>query len=244
MRISLVNVGLAGYRNHAQNDRRMGVLEDLMSKLGREDIDLVVLPAGVITVQSEECLPSLFENELAFFKDYGIPVIFGVDVYPEPIPFEARFETDIELPCFSFSWTPNGVHGPWRQRGSQPQKSDSMPVEETQVHVVPIEDQFVGVLTCQEIFNRELQKIYQEDCRIGVVVDVGHIGGGRWNGISSSMRKLLNGISVNHCLACQHLMNKGKHHVLTTGELLEQHRITISEDGDTPWVDAKIYEFK
>lgn len=215
MRFAQTIVSEAGLWDAAANPVRVVRLADLLGRLRDDGVELLALPAGYLTVASEEDVPSAAADVADLVDEFGVAVVAGVDVVDPLRSGTADLDDMVRggwLPFFGFAARPSRSEPEvpmWRQASIASSDADLAPEDRlpTVDRLVRVADRGVAVLLSGEVFNwRALARVAESGP--DVVIDLGHARMGR--GLNTAMTTLarLAGRPVAHS---QHLRVKTGH---------------------------------
>ncbi|MBI3821224.1 MAG: hypothetical protein HY289_00925 [Planctomycetes bacterium] len=240
MRFLQTAIGTEGFRDDASNPARLELLESLLVRAQSTGVRLVVLPAGFLSVKSEEDLSDQIRELSTFADRFGVGLVGGIDV-PSllPRPEAAKASTTMDklvqnnrLPFFGFavgSILSQDGNGPmWRQASAtaaQAEMIDDLWIPGSN-RVVSIDGIRIGVLICGELFNWYARENVG-GANVRLVVDLGHSGMGQ--GLIPAMRRIA---MVGRCAVVhsQHLSQTWGRSFHFVNEKAEQCSMPIEED--------------
>ncbi|MCL0049345.1 hypothetical protein M1M87_01150 [Thermodesulfovibrionales bacterium] len=180
MKIVTTTVGRRGPEDERQNQERLTAAKRALEKATNLDADLIVLPAGFFTTGSAQAREAIAQSLVGTAKQLGLAVIFGVD--QEVKSLSRDYNREIRrgvLPFYGYAWSPSQIviHC-WAQRSMNNQDQWLAPGRVcTEMRLLWVGDETVGVLMCGEIFNQRIrQALSNYQPRTKVVVDVAHAG--------------------------------------------------------------------
>lgn len=240
MRLMQTLVASTDFRKPEHNARRLAVLDELLVAAAREGVNVILLPGGYLSVESELQVPDTTNEIRVRAHAAGIAVIGGVD---GPIPLGADEDELVragQLPFFGFAVgpvRPEIANTMWRQvstRNYHPDwlADDRVPGGE---RIVTWGDTKIGVLVCGELSNWRTRELFGPG-EPALVVDAGHISMGQG---------LIPGMNCwNDALGCavahaQHVKSwSASHHFIgTSGDQLSLHTDEARWVGDEAfWV--------
>lgn len=195
MKLLQTIVSGTGFREPDHNPRRLEVLDDLLAVARREATELLLLPAGYLTVTTEREVPGAVAEIARRAEAAGVPVAAGVDL---PETKNGKNAQSPRLPYYGFvAGTVTG--GPWQQSSST--SGNAADVAEEDVpgagRVVTIAGRRVGLLICGELFSRWARQSF---ARLGLhlALDLGHYSMG--TGVTPAMENIARngGCAVAH----------------------------------------------
>jgi hypothetical protein len=214
-----------GFREPGHNEHRLGRLRELLTRLAAERLAFVAIPAGYLTVRTEDDVTPAVAEIADTVETSGVAVIGGVDVI-HPKRGKADVATDDlvadgRLPYFGFAAFPSSVTADvpvWRQASTTNWNGNAgLAPEETlpgRSRLVECGGRTVLPLLCGELFNWRVRERASELVP-HLVIDVGHISMG--TGVIPAMRNVANaaGCPVAHT---QHVKNGAFHFISADGE--------------------------
>ena len=237
MRFAHTVVSSHRFRDPTHNLRRHTLLRELLTRLAAERVAFVAIPAGYITVTTEDQV-TLAAAEIAdLVEACGVGVIGGVDVV-HPKRGKADIETDElvregRLPYFGFAAFPTSVTAEvltWRQANTTSGNADHAPDEAlpTAERVVAVGGTTVLPLLCGELYNRRIREALP-GFGPSLVLDLRHSGMGQ--GLIPAMTSVANatGCPVAHT---QHVWVGASHFVTAAGEQRSIPRDRLQHVGD------------
>lgn len=223
MRFAHTLVSPHRFRDPSHNRHRHDILRELLTRLAAERVAFVAIPAGYVTVTTEDQVELAVADIADLVEACGVAVIGGVDV-THPRRGKADVETDDlvgegRLPYFGFAAFPTSVTADvplWRQASTTSGNADSAPdaALPDAGRVVGVEGSTVVPLLCGEVFSRRIREAVPT-LRPGLVLDLGHTGMGQ--GLIPAMTSVATaaGCAVAHS---QHVWKGSLHFVSAEGE--------------------------
>lgn len=209
MRVGVVCVGADGGGSSAGNRARLAVLAELVGQARAAGVDLLVLPAGFLTVGREDQVVTVLRPMGPRLDAMGVSVLLGVDVDAPGGP-DSRLSDELAiegaLPWFAVAWTPAGVVGPWRQRSTTAAHARLGVPGTTDVRAVEVGGRAVGVLLCGEVFNAAIRdRVASHGAEVAVVI--GHAGAGPHLHAGLAALTRAGAGAVEHAFGCYQLDN-------------------------------------
>lgn len=223
MRFAHTLVSPHGFRDPEHNPHRLTRLRELLTRLAAERVAFVTIPAGYLTVRTEDEVMPAVADIADVVEATGVAVIGGVDVV-HPKRGKADIATDElvsagRLPYFGFAAFPTSVTADvpqWRQASTTRGNANLAPdaVLPGNGRVVGVEGSAVVPLLCGEIYSWRIREAVPN---LGprLVLDLGHVSMGQ--GLIPAMTSVANaaGCAVAHA---QHVRNGAMHFVSAKGE--------------------------
>lgn len=223
MRFAHTVVSNTGFRDPAHNPHRLAVLRELLTRLAAERVEFVAIPAGYLTVRSEEEVTAAVADIADVVEACGVAVVGGVDVeysaHAKQSPDSDELVSEGRLPYFGFAAFPTAVSAEvpvWRQASTSSSNADLAPAEALPGwdRIVMVGGRAVVPLVCGELFNwRAREKL--AGFGPGLVLDLGHSGMGQ--ALIPAMTSIANavGCPVAHT---QHTWDGSLHFVSADGD--------------------------
>lgn len=223
MRFAHTVVSPHRFRDPTHNLCRHTLLRELLTRLAVERVAFVAIPAGYITVATEDQVTLAVAEIADLVEACGVGVIGGVDVV-HPKRGKADVETDElvtegRLPYFGFAAFPTSVSAEvptWRQASTTSGNADLAPNNALPdvARVVTVRGTTVFPLLCGELYNRRIREALPT-FEPSLVLDLGHSGMGQ--GLIPAMTSVANatGCPVAHT---QHVWVGALHFVTADGE--------------------------
>lgn len=179
MKISTCTVTHKGFGKHKKNNKRLKLLEKLITELKNKNVQLAILPAGYLTAKNSKHAKKLAAraHELA----NGINIFVGIDI---------NKKNECDYGCLSLS--ENKKPTLIQQISYKGEHTNKLTTTEYNNRLQRIGDRNIFVLMCGEIFNRTIkQDVINSDAN--VIVDLVHKLDGSFNrifGTAKSFSKL------------------------------------------------------
>ena len=247
MRFAQTLVSPHGFRDPAHNPHRLALLREALARLVAEGVELVAIPAGFLTVDSDDAVTGAISDLAAAVDGCGVAVVGGVDV-EHPKRGKADVETDEltaanRLPYFGFAAYPTAVSGEiplWRQASTTSGNADLAPDESLpdRTRLIEFGERTLLPLLCGEVFNWRIRERAAE-LAPRLVIDLGHIGMGQ--GLIPATRNVATGAgcAVAHT---QHVGNGSYHFVSADGEQQSEPTGNGWVGDDEFWIGWRIRE--
>jgi hypothetical protein len=167
------------------NSNRMELYRHILQMSHKKSCDVVCLPGGYLTTQSERERDDLAKTLVGEAEKYGIAIAIGIDLN--------------DTFAFAISWSPavGSTWHIWEQRSSTSNnwKTELNSKRETyrEKRTLTVAEGAIEVLICGEIFNPVIRNniVERKDC-LTAIVDIAHTSGGGFNRAAKTMMKLAN----------------------------------------------------
>lgn len=190
----------AGFRDVESNDLRFNMIRKLVELSKRKNADLLILPGGVLTVNSIAQMNNFIDSLSRLSSKYGITIIGGIDVarnkYKSLLNKSSITNDDLvkkgKLPYYSFAVSDDVKKSDdkyWRQISTN--SRNALLTDNIGGRTFLLNGYKIGLFLCGEIFsNLARKKIGAENPDI--IIDIGHKGMGQ--GLIPAMRS-----ASSHC---------------------------------------------
>jgi hypothetical protein len=224
---------ISGYRDPMANSNLLELYRQILQGSHERCCDVVCLPGGYLTTQSERERDELAKTLVVEAEKYRIAIVIGIDV------------TD-KRSAFAISWSPaeGSTWHTWEQRSSTSANWRTAPNSKRETYIeqrtLTMAEGAIEVLLCGEIFNPVIRGniVERKDC-LTAIVDIAHTSGGSFNRVKRTMMKLANESGLKILLSI-HAMSRNtlKRGFGPTGIVVSTDMIIEGP----PWAELKIWD--
>lgn len=225
------------------NDRRFELLHGLARISADQDADVLVIPAGFVTVASESELAASAGRVAEIASAHRITIIGGIDITGDRSDLAIhRYVEQGTFPAFGYGIDHAGrVSGPWRQTSQSSGNAEFVPEVRlpAQDRFVLVAEKRVGVVLCGELHSSRVRARFAS-FGVDATVVLGH--GGMGCGLVPAMRVLARNTNSPVALS-QHVKHDGngrRKHYVDSGAVSQplpesQNRISIDSGLWASW---------
>lgn len=187
MKIATSTVSRNGFGNPAYFEANLQALRKLLAEAKGKGVQLVCLPGGYFSVNSEAQLNEAANRIVAEARKEKIAVAVGIDcVDGQNANKKNKGGTDIDslvrkekLPSFAVAWTPQqGKIEKWRQRSTTSKNQSFAPAKScARPQALRVAGKRIEILMCGDLFNKLIRKAVR-DRQPTALVDLSHVGQG------------------------------------------------------------------